>query len=100
VYPLFGLEAIISVTRSYITSNFCPFSIYCGDKYVAPDMRDFFSTLDGCSLAACSICSQNSSNEERTDSGSSFASASIMVDTSKAWVMLTTPKMPFPMDGY
>jgi len=46
----------MSVTRSDITSYFSPWSVYCGDKYVAPDVTDIRSTSDDCGLAACSIC--------------------------------------------
>jgi len=31
----------MSVTRSDISSYFYSLSIYCGDKYVAPDVSDF-----------------------------------------------------------
>jgi len=46
----------MSVTHSDITSYFCPLSVYCGDKYVAPDASDFHWTSDDCGSAACSIC--------------------------------------------
>jgi len=90
----------MSVTRSDITSNFSPLSVYCWDKYVAPDVRDFRSTSDGCGSAACSICRQDSGNEESTDAGSSFPSAPTMVGTLEAWVIPTTPKMPLQMEGF
>jgi len=90
----------MSVTRSDITSYFSPLSVYCGDKYVAPDVSDFRSSSDDCGSAACSICRQDSGNEESTDAGSSFSSAPTMVGTPEAWVIPTTPKMPFPMEGF
>jgi len=61
---------------------------------------DFQSTLDNCGLATCSICRQDSGNEESTDAGSSFCSAPMKVGTNKAWVIPMTPKMPFPMEGF
>jgi len=87
----------MSVTRSGITSCFSPLYVYCGDKYVAPDVSDLRSTSDDCSSVACSICRQDRGNEESTDVGSSFSSAPTMVGTPEAWVIPTTPKMPFPM---
>jgi len=89
----------MSVTRSDITSYFSPLSVCCGDKYVAPDVSDFRSTSDDYGSAACSICRQDSGNEESTDAGSSFSSTPTMVSTPEAWVIPTTPKMPFPMEG-
>jgi len=89
----------MSVTCSDITSYFSPLSVYCGDKYVAPDVSDFRSTSDDCGSAACSICRQDSGNEESTDAGSSFSSAPTMVGTPEAWVIPTTPKMSLPMEG-
>jgi len=53
VYSLSVLEDIMSVTPSDITSYFSPLSVYCGDKYVALDVRDFRSTSDDCGSAAC-----------------------------------------------
>jgi len=90
----------MSVIRSDITSYFSPLSVYCGDKYVAPDVSDFRSTSDDCGSAACSICRQDNGNEESTDAGSSFSSAPTMVGTAEACVKPTTPKMPFPMEGF
>jgi len=90
----------MSVTRSDITSYFSPLSVYCGDQYVAPDVSDFRSTSDDCGSAACSICRQDSGNEESTDAVSSFSSAPTMVGIPEAWVIPTTPKMPFPMEGF
>jgi len=90
----------MSVTRSDITSYFSPLSVYCGDKYVAPDVSDFQSTLDDCGSTTCSMCRQDSGNEENTDASLSFSSAPTMVGTPEAWVMPTTPKMPFPMEGF
>jgi len=90
----------MSVTRSDITSYFAPLSVYSGDKYVAADVSDFRSTSDDCGSAACSICRQDSGNEESTDAGSSFSSAPMIVGTPEAWVIPTTPKMPFPMQGF
>jgi len=90
----------MSVTRSDITSYFSPLSVYCGDKYVASDVSDFRSTSDNCGSAACSICRQDSGNEKSTDAGSSFSSAPTMVGTPEAWEIPTTPKMPFPIEGF
>jgi len=90
----------MSVALSNITSYFSPLSVYCGDKYIAPDVSDFRLTLDDCSSAACSTCRQDSGNEESTDAGSSFSSAPTMVGTPEAWVIPTTPKMPFPMECF
>jgi len=90
----------MSVTRSDITSYFSPLSVFCGDKYVAPDVSDFQSTSDDCGSAACSISRQDSGNEESTDAGSSFSSTPTMVGTSEAWVIPMTLKMPFPMEGF
>jgi len=81
----------MSVTRSDITSYFSLSSVYCGDKYVAPDVPDFRSTSDDCGPAACLICRQDSGNEESIDAGSSFSSAPTMVGTPEAWVIPTTP---------
>jgi len=71
----------MSVTRSDITSYFSPLSEYCGDKYVAPDVSDFRSTSDDCGSAAFLIYRQDSGNEESTDAGLSFSSATTMVGT-------------------
>jgi len=90
----------MSVTRSGITNYFSPLSVYCGDKYVAPDVSDFRSTSDDCGSSACLICRQDSGNEESTDAGSSFSSAPTVVGTPEAWVIPMTPKLPFPMDGF
>jgi len=90
----------MSVTRSDIMSYFSPLSVYCGDKYVAPDVSYFRSTSDDCGSAACSICRQDSGNEESTDAGSSFSSATTMVGTPEALVIPTTPKMPFPIEVF
>jgi len=90
----------MSVTRSDITIYFSPFSIYCGDKYVTPDVSDFRSTSDDCCSAACSICRQDSGNEESTDAGSSFSSPPTMVDTPEMWVRPTMLKMPFTMECF
>jgi len=49
------LEAIMSVTHSDIKSYFSPLSVYCGDKYVAPEVSNFRSSSDDCGLAAYSI---------------------------------------------
>jgi len=88
------------VTRSDIMSYFSPLSVCCGDKYVALDVRDFRSTSDDCSSAACLIFRQDSGNEKSTDAGSSFCSAPTVVGTPEAWMILTTHKMPFPMEGF
>jgi len=90
----------MSVTRSDVTSYFSPLSVYCRDKYVASDVNDFRSTSDDCGSAACLICRQDSGNEESTDAGSSFSSVPTMVGTPEAWVIPTTPKVPFPMEGF
>ena len=90
----------MSVTRSDTTSYFSHLSVYCGDKYFAPDMSNFRSTSDDCRLAACSICRQDSGNEESTDAGSSFPSAPMMVGTTEALVIPTTPAMLFRMEGF
>jgi len=89
----------MSVTRSDITSYFSSWSVYCGDKYVAQDVSDFRSTSDVCASTACSICRKDSGNEESTDAGSSFSSPPKIVGTSKAWVITTTHKMPFRIEG-
>jgi len=60
----------MSVTHSEITSYFSPLSVYCGDKYGAPDVSDLRSTSDDCGSAACLICRQDSGNEESPDAGS------------------------------
>ena len=90
----------MSVTRLDITSYFSPLSVYCRVEYVAPDDSNFRSTSDDCGLAACSICRQDSGNEENMDAGSSFSFSPTMVGTPEAWVIPTTPKMPFPMVGF
>jgi len=90
----------MSVTRSDITSYFSPLSLYCGDKYVALDTSDFRSTSDDCGSAACLICRQDGGNEESADAGLSFSSVPTMVGSLEAWVIPTTPKMPFPMEGF
>ena len=63
-------------------------------------MRDFRLTSDNCGLAACSICRQDSGNEESTVTDSFFFSATTIVGTPEAWVIPTTPKMPFQMEGF
>jgi len=100
VYSLSVLEAIMSVTRSDITSYFSSLSVYYGDKYVAPDMSDFRSTSNDYGSAACSICRQDSAIEESTDASSSFSSAPTMEGSPEAWVIPMTPKMPFLMEGF
>jgi len=79
----------MSVPRSDITSYFSPLSVYCGDEYVASDVSDFRSTSDDCGSAACSICRQDSGNEESMDAGSSFSSPPMIVGTPEAWVIPT-----------
>jgi len=74
----------MSVTRSDITRYFSPLCIYCGDKYVPPDVHDFRSTSYNCGSAAYLICRQDSRNEFSTDSGSSFSSPTTMVGTPEA----------------
>jgi len=81
VYGLSVLEPRMLVTRSDITSYFSPLSVYCGNKYVTPDVSDLQSTSADCGSAACSICRQDSGNEESTDATSSFSSAPTMVGT-------------------
>jgi len=90
----------MSVTLSDIPSYFSPLSVFCGDKYVALDVNDFQSSSDDCGSAACLICREDSRNEESTDPGSSFSSAPTVVGTIEAWVIPTTPKMPFPVEGF
>jgi len=90
----------MSVTRLDITSYFPPLSVYFGDKNVTWDVTDFQSTSDDCGSAACSICRQDSGNEESTDAGSLFSSALTTVGSPEAWVKPMTPKMPFQMEGF
>ena len=90
----------MSVTRSNITRYFSPLSVYCGDKYVTPDVSDLRSRSYDCSSAPCSICRQDSGNEESTDADSSFSPAPTMAGTPEAWVVLMTHKMPFPMECF
>jgi len=90
----------MSVTRSDIMSYFSPLSVYCGDKYVTPDVSNFQSTSDDCGSPACLKCRQDSGNEESTDAGLSFSSAPTIVGNPEAWVIPTTPKLPFPMEGF
>jgi len=97
---LFRLAAIMSATRLDIVSYFSPLSVYCGDKYVTPDVSDFRSTSDDCGSAGYSICRQDSGNEETMDAGWLFSSAPTIVGTPEAWVIPTTPKMPFPMEAF
>jgi len=100
VYGLSSLDAIISVTRSDITSYFSPLYVYWRDKYIVPDVNDFQSTWDDCFLVACSIYRQNSGNEESTSTGSSFSSAPTIVGTPKAWILPTRHQMPYSMKGF
>jgi len=86
--------------RLDITSYISPLSVYCGDKYVAPYVNDFRSTSDDCGSAACLIYRQDSGNKVSTGAGSSFSSPVTMVGTPEAWVILTIPKMPFPIEGF
>jgi len=90
----------MSVTRSDITSYFSPLSVYCGDKYLAPDMNDFWSTSDDYGLAACLIYRYDGGKEEIMDAGSSFSSPPTMVATPEAWVIPKKPKVSFQMDGF
>jgi len=46
------------------------------------------------------ICRQDGGNEESTDVCLLFSSATTMVGTPEVWVIATTPKMPFPMEGF
>jgi len=89
----------MSFSPSDTTSYSSPLSIYCGDKYVVPDMCDFRSTSDGYGLVACLTCRQDSRNLKSTDAGSSFSSAPTMVGTTEAWVIPMIPKMPFLIEG-
>jgi len=89
----------MSVARLDITTYFSPFSEYCRDKYVAPDVSDVRSTSDDCGLAACSICRQDSGDKKNMDASLSFSSPPTMVGTPKVWVIPTTPKMAFLMEG-
>jgi len=89
----------MSVTHSDITSHFSTFPVCCGDKYVSPNMSDFQSTLYDSGSAACSICRQDRGNEESTVAGSSFSPATTLVGTTEAWVISTTLKLPFPIEG-
>ena len=88
------------VTHSDITSYFSPLSGYCWDKYVAPNVKNFRSTSEDCGSGACLLCRRDSGNEESTDAGLSFSSPPTMVGTPEAWVIPTTPKMPFPIQGF
>jgi len=90
----------MSFIRSDITSYFSSLSIYCGNKYITPDVSDFRSTSNECGSAACSICRQDSGNEESTDAGSVFSSTPMIVGTPEAWAIPAMPKMPFPMEGF
>jgi len=90
----------MSVTHFDIRSYFSRLSIYYENKYVALYVRDFRSTSDDCSSAACSICKQDSWNEESTDARLSFSSTPTMVGTPEAWVIPMTTKMPFPMEPF
>ena len=56
-------------------------------------------TSDDCGGAVCLICRQDTGNEENMDVSLSFSSAPMMVGTPEAWVIPTTPKMPFPIEG-
>jgi len=90
----------MSVTLSYITSYFSLLSVYFGDKSVAPEISDFRSTSDDCSSAARLIFRQDSGNKESMNAVSLFSSTPMMVATPEAWVIPTTPKMPFPIEGF
>jgi len=57
----------MSVTRLDITSYFFPLSVYCGDKYLAPDVSDYQLTSDDSGSATYLMCRHNSGNEESTD---------------------------------
>ena len=63
-------------------------------------MSHFRLTSDFCGLATCSICRQDSGNEQSTDAASKLSSTPTMVGTPEAWVILTTLNMPFPMEGF
>ena len=63
-------------------------------------MSDFQSTSDNFGSGTCTICRQDSGNEESMDSGSTFSSASMILGTSEALVILMTRKMPFPIKGF
>jgi len=90
----------MSITRLDIASYFSLLSVYCWDKYVTSNVSDFRLTSDDCGSAACLICRKDSGNEESTDAGLSYSSATTMVGTSEAWVIPTMHKMPLPMEGF
>jgi len=90
----------MSFTHSDITSYFSLLSVYYRDKYVAPDVIVFRLTSDDCGSAPCLICRQDSGNKESMNPGSSFSSPPTIVSTRPAWVILTTHKMSFPMEGF
>jgi hypothetical protein len=91
---------MLPVSRAEITSYFSPLSVFCGDKYVAPDVADFRSTADDCGSPACKICGQDELNEKCEGADLSFSSAPTAVGTPEGWIMPSTPEMPFPMDGF
>jgi len=90
----------MSVTHSDITSYFSQLSVYCVHKYIAPGVSDFRSSSDNCGSAACSIYLQDSGNKESTYAGSSVSSSPTVVGTLEVLVKPTTPKIPFPMEGF
>ena len=79
---------------------FFPFVPIFGDKHVTLNMCDLRLTSDDCPLAPCLICRQDSRNEESMNTSSSFSSTPTMVDTPEVWVIMTMPKMPFPMEHF
>ena len=81
----------MSVTRLDITSYFPPLPIYCGNKYLAPDVSDFQWTSHKYGSAAYLAYRQDSGNEESTDAGSSFSSTPTIVGTLEVWVIPTKP---------
>ena len=62
MYSLSVLKAIILVTYFDIMSYFSPLSTYYEDKYIAPDISNYHSTMDNCSLSTCIICRWDSAN--------------------------------------
>ena len=63
-------------------------------------MGDIRSTSDDCCLTTSSVCKQDNGNEESMNAGSSFSSAHTIIGTTKPWIIPTTPKMAFPIEGH
>jgi len=100
VFGLSILEALMSVTRSNITSYFSPLSVHSGDKYVTTDMSDFQATLCDCSSATYSICRQDSGNQESIGTTSSFSFTATILGIPEVWVILRMPKMPLLIECF